>query len=607
MTRQDLRIQTTAPLLIREISDFAGPAPEFWQRFIDLAKQLSQADKVAIFWRPTAGDNEAWRLLAGGDNIDLATTTTPAIQQQMQREGIASGPQHILEQIHVSDPAQELVMIAVYQTPPRNIATAQLRLAALATVPLTFDNGRKVRQAGRDAARLGQTLSLLGKVLDSESFDRATLAMANGLAEQFACETVSVVWHSREGMRLRAISHAEKLDRRTEASALIEEAAQEALTQGAEVTWPAIDRTVAHAHGQYASLVQPGHLITLPMIDASLDGKTKNLGAVVLERQSKAFTTAEQWALRMHCEMFQQPLDLLHQDTRWLPVRMARAIAPSIPKPLRPRSGSGRKLLALTTAIIVGVMFIPVPFNVSATAVLKTDATAFVGAPFDGYIKSSDVQLGDTVTAGQPLFTLDNSELVLERNTLLAELAQSNRDAEIRRSLNQLSEMQIAIAKSDEVKAKLLIIDQRLASATTTATIDGVVVDGEPAKKIGEAVRRGEALVTIAALSSLYVETAVSERDLSFLETGQDTMLTLLARPKEAYDFSVDRIIPAATVQDADNVFPVRLAANDGAPQVPEWWLPGMTGIAKITVGNKPIGWIATRQIADYLRLLLWW
>jgi hypothetical protein len=167
--------------------------------------------------------------------------------------------------------------------------------------------------------------------------------------------------------------------------------------------------------------------------------------------------------------------------------------------------------------------------------------------------------------------------------------------------------MQIAQAKAQEVKSRLLQVDQRLAFATAIAPIDGIVVDGEPAKKIGEAVRRGEPVITIAALSSLYVEAAVSERDLSFLEQGQIARLTLLARPKERFRFAVDRIIPAAAVQDAQNVFPVRMGDLDDGANTTDWWLPGMTGVAKISVGKKPLGWIATRRISDYLRLWLWY
>ncbi|OCX64510.1 hypothetical protein BFP70_10745 [Thioclava sp. SK-1] len=607
--------QPTAPAenaqIIRALADFSGTAAQFWHNFCTAGRHLSGAEQVAVMWSPLGNDRAQWSTLDSLPKGAVLPPPSDTVMQQMHRDGVAQaqtpGGQIIMCRIQVEDETQQVALIAQFGQAQANIQQAMVRLNALCAVPLAFEMGRKTRQAGRDGARLALTLELLGKVLDCDTFDRAALALANGLSEQFACESVSVVWHAREGMRLRAISHAERLERRTEASALVEEAAQEALTQGVEVTWPNTDRAVAHAQGRYAALVQPGHLITLPMIETLPDGTTRPLGAVVLERQSRGFSAAEHWALRLHCEMVQAPLSWLHRDTRWLPVRLWRAVVPSIPAQLRPSSGAGRRLLAGAVAAVIGVLCVPIPFNISATAVLKADQMAFIGAPFDGYIANSRIILGDTVTQDDPLFQMADQELTLERSTLLAELAQANRDAEIRRSMGQLSEMQIAQAKAEEVKAKLIQIDQRLASATALAPIDGVVVDGEPAKKIGEAVRRGEPLVTLAALGSLYVEAAVSERDLSYIIPGQPARLTLLAQPQDSYGFTVDRIIPAPSVQDAQNVFPIRFGQMvPGAPDA-GWWLPGMTGVAKISAGRRPIGWIATRQIADYLRLLLWY
>jgi hypothetical protein len=37
------------------------------------------------------------------------------------------------------------------------------------------------------------------------------------------------------------------------------------------------------------------------------------------------------------------------------------------------------------------------------------------------------------------------------------------------------------------------------------------------------------------------------------------------------------------------------------------WWRPGMTGLARIDVGDKNIFWILTHRLVDNLRLLLWW
>lgn len=63
------------------------------------------------------------------------------------------------------------------------------------------------------------------------------------------------------------------------------------------------------------------------------------------------------------------------------------------------------------------------------------------------------------------------------------------------------------------------------------------------------------------------------------------------------------RIIPAAEVKSGENTFPVRMTMNE---KPPFWWRPGMSGVVKIEAGDRPLIWIATHRLIDYLRLLLW-
>lgn len=602
--------------MLRALASDPGSPAEFWTRFAQTAQRLARARAAVVHARRVGdGASAPWQAIAvaplGTAPPDMSAVLLPHLHAAMLRDGFAetgagSADRGLLVPVQIASAGQELVLQILDPADLRDRATLVTALGGLCAVPLAVEAGRSTRRATRDAARLAETLSLVARVQDAETFDAAALAWVNGLAELFACESATLVWRAREGMRLRAISHGERVERRTEASALAEQAAEEALAQGVEVIWPMLggaDATVAHAHGQYAALVHPGYMITLPMVAERADGREYPLGAVLLERRRAPFTAAEQWALRLHCEMAQAPLARLHADSRWLPVRLGRAIAPSIPRPLKPRGLRGRALLVLAVLALAGLALLPVPFRLTATAVVKTDAMAYVSAPFDGFIAESGRLLGDVVSQGDLLFQLDRTELDLERNTLLAELAQANREAEIRRASGELSMMLIAEARAEEITTRLLQIDLRLASAAARAPIAGIVVEGEPAMMIGEPVRRGEALVTLAALSALFVEAAVSERDLAFVEPGLPTQVTLLARPNEGIDLSVRGVIPAAAVQDGDNVFPVRLSSPEDAP---DWWLPGMTGVAKIDAGRRPLGWVATRRLVDWLRLALW-
>jgi RND family efflux transporter MFP subunit len=305
----------------------------------------------------------------------------------------------------------------------------------------------------------------------------------------------------------------------------------------------------------------------------------------------------------LYADMALQPLLHGHHRSRALPVRLGREIVHSLPRALRPRTVTGRHLALILTTAVLAVGLIPWPHNVTAGATVKTDTMAFVGAPFDGYLESSAVQPGSQVRVGDRLFAVGTRELALERASIQAEIAQASREAEKRRAVNQLSEMQVAEAQVLQAQAKLAQIQQRVKAAAVIAPMDGVVIEGEPGKNLGGAVRRGDTIVKIAALSSLYVEAAVPEKDLGHVTLGQKTRLTLLAEPALTHELTVERIIPLASVVDGENTFAVRLAI-EGAAQ--NWWRPGMTGVAKISVGWRPLAWVATRRLIDYLRIKLW-
>ena len=596
---------------LNSLAEYLGPPNEFWADLAEVILQQINARAIWLAWRPATGSSTKWKVLAevpaGGIGL-IDDILSPAVLNTLRSNGVAIatdniGKTYVLAEFLTADRGQQIIMMAEIPQAISTEASLQ-RLTGFICIPQIFNVSRQAKSGARDATRLAQALESMGRILDSSSFDQASLCFVNDLSEHFACETVSLSWRSLEGLRLRAMSHSEKVDRRSEATSLLEEAGQEALTQGKEVMLPATEqKQVSGAHERYIGMVKSGHILTLPLIYSDETGSDLDLGAVTLERQRSPFTTAEQWALRLYCEMAIAPLRWHELNTKWLLVRLYRELGRSMPRVLKPRTGSGKILLAMMIVVVLGGMFVPVPFRLSATAVLKTDATAYVGAAYDGFIESSNIIIGASVEKGDPIFALNIAELTLERNALIAELAQSIRDSEIRRSLNQLSEMQVSLSKADELRSKLLKIDQKLSSATARAPISGVVVEGEPAKKIGEAVRRGESQITIAALSSLYVEAAVSEKDLSFVQKGQKVQLTLLARPKDTFPMSIVRVVPAPKVQDADNVFPVRMTDPE---EIADWWLPGMTGVIKISAGNRPLWWIGSRRFLDYLRLLLW-
>ncbi len=602
-------------LWLEQLASWRGRPADYWRHLAQVARELLSARSVWVCWRQvTSQADGAWQTLArepAQAGVSDCVGDVPesmwqrSLSQSVVIERSASGSLLLaLAVFRLEQEQRELCLLAVLPEEASAIERASQALAALAWLPRLFESRRAHAQSERDAIRLAQVLETVGRLLQAEHFERAALILANDLAERFACESVAVCWKAREGLKLRALSHTEKIDRRSEASALLEEAGQESLSQELEIVWPTKDKSIKRAHERYAQLQHPGHLCTLPLLQIRGPGySVLPWGSITLERQKMAFTQAEQWALRLYADMALGPLLQAYQQARALPLRLAREVGRSLPAAAKPRSLSGRYLFGMMAVVLMGLGLTPLPHSVTAGASVKTDTMAFVGAPFDGFLDSHAVQLGTAVRAGQPLFAISTRELVLERTSIQAEIAQASREADKRRAANQLAEMQVAEAQVAQGRAKLTQVQNRLKAAEVVAPIDGVVIEGEPGKNLGGAVRRGDTVVKIAAMSSLYVEAAVSEKDLSWVGPGLATRLTLLAQPAQTYALSVERIIPQASVVDGQNTFAVRLKLSEAAS---DWWRPGMTGVAKISVGWRPLGWILTHRFIDYLRLTFW-
>ena len=61
---------------------------------------------------------------------------------------------------------------------------------------------------------------------------------------------------------------------------------------------------------------------------------------------------------------------------------------------------------------------------------------------------------------------------------------------------------------------------------------------------------------------------------------------------------------PAAFPRTEGNVFLVRGEFERG---IEPWWRPGMTGLCKLAVEPRTLGWIVTHRTVDFLRMFLWW
>lgn len=473
-------------------------------------------------------------------------------------------------------------------------------LLLAATIPSFFQVTRQYQKARGDVVFFAELLQLVGAIVDDEQFRLAVMRLCNQTASLFRCEQVSLGWKSGQGVRLCAISNLETFDERANAVWELEAAMEECIDQDAELLWPAADekRHRMRAHETYVRLRPVGHVLSLPIRSGD-----RVVGALTCERKDAAFDEDEVWRLRLLLEQCARWLDLRHEQSGWIGLRLWRGI-----RRLFARIGSSDGIVKLAVSAVVmaclGFLFLGTwPYTVEGPFLLKAENAVHITAPVDGYIETARVQPGDLVASGTTLATLDMRDLLIEQTRVTAKLARHRHEAEKARADNALAEMRIAQAMEKETLAELETLAFHLEHTRIHAPFDAVVVEGDLHERIGAPVRQGETLIKMASLSQLRVDIEVDERDIGDIRSGASATIAFVGNPGRHHPVTLERVIPLARVAEGRNCFTVRAEIRN-APE--PWWRPGMSGVAKIEVGRRSPWWILTHTTIDYLRLRFW-
>jgi RND family efflux transporter MFP subunit len=238
--------------------------------------------------------------------------------------------------------------------------------------------------------------------------------------------------------------------------------------------------------------------------------------------------------------------------------------------------------------------------TVTASAVIVPAQTSELGFLISGIVKDMPVNEGDTVEAGQTLLVLDTSALQFAVTEAQAGLRLAQARAEIQKNdvrkdykinwtkftvkklrLSVPHEViEIADAKVQRAEAAVEIAQANLAQGTLVAPYDGVVaaVGVVP----GEFVKSNQAVITLATLSALQVETTdLGERDIPNVHIG-DSATVFIEALNKTIPGKVVRISPIADTVGGDVVFKVTIVPDE-QPGDLRW---GMTAEVEIQSGN---------------------
>lgn len=591
---------------------FSNAAPtDYWPGFLQAALAITGGTESVILTRSrTAEESTIWKEVCCWPPASLFLQMLRMEKADLERlaveadtEGSSTAPRRGWIAARLATGETQRATIVILRIPDGgDLTESAIRLRLVAAAPRLYQANRSLEQAKADMARFGVVIDLSILLDTAPRYVTATMTLCNELAARFQCDRVSLGWLDGGYVRLQTVSHTEKFEKRMSLATALEAAMDEAFDQDEEILFPAPDENTAvcRDHAALARAEGVGQALSLPI---RLNGIP--CGVLTLERGAlPLFTTLEVQTLRLLCDRTARRLADLRRHGRWLGARLAADFGDEARKILGPEH-TRAKVGVIAGAVLLAILaFGKMEYRVEAPFILKCDALAQIPAPFDGYLEEVRFRVGDAVTQGETLLMLDTRELLLQESAAVAERQRYQAEAQKAESEGNVAEMRIAQASADEAKARLDLATHHVAQASVLAPFSGYAVEGDLRERIAAPVKQGEVLVKVAKIDALLPEIAMQERDIHEITDGQHGLIAFASGPQESVPIEIERIEPVADVREKGNVFIVR-GRFTGPAQT--WWRPGMTGVAKIDVGQRNILWILLHRTVDFLRLKLWW
>jgi biotin carboxyl carrier protein len=602
---------------LERLRHFSGPPNEFWPAFLEASARVIGAMRAELLLQGDAGG--AWRRMAvwppgslGGritaiPEARVQEVANSAVRRGYDMDGLrATGAGKREEtvlgvRLKMEEPRESVAVFTLAPGADLSTDAAAVKLHMVAETPTFYQMDRITRQARSDVVQFSEALDLMVLLNAEKRYIAAAMTFCNELAARYQCDRVSLGWLKGGYLRLQAVSHMERFQKKTDVSQALETAMEEAYDQDEEVLLPRPEGNMAvtRDHEAFSKLYGSPYIVSLPI---RLDDKA--VGVVTCERGEHPFSEDDIRGLRVFSDQSARRLGDLQQHDRWFGARAATAFKDSLSGLLGVEHTFAKLIGILLCLALAFLVFGKLPYRVEASFILKTDDLAYIPSPFDGYIYAVDVKVGDIVENASPLLSLDISDLLLEESIAIANQNRYSREAEKARAQNELADMKVARALEAQAAARLELVRYQLTHAQLKAPFAGIVVEGDLEELLGAPVKKGDVLFKVARIEKMYAELKVDERDIHEISEVADGEIAFVSRPELKYPIRVTRIDPVAVTQEMENVFLIRAEFPEA---VIDWWRPGMSGVAKINVGKRNVLWIFTHRTIDFLRLFFWW
>lgn len=448
--------------------------------------------------------------------------------------------------------------------------------------------------------RLKAAVDLLAVVLGQATFEAAALAFTTELAAAGRCERVSLGFFKGRYIRLQAVSNSAAIGEKMNLTRSIERVMAESVNQRREIVFPLHDEDgqIYREHEILSRQQSMASILTCPLY-----GDDQYYGAITCERAAdQPFSEEDIEFFRAVAALSGPALEAKFVNDRSL-LAKAGLVAKGHLQSWLGAGYVGRKLMIFALLVLIAFFArAEGSYRLAADTLLEGAVQRAVVVPFNGYIDQAPARAGDLVAKGDLLCALDERELRLEKLAKDSQYRQLENQG--KQAVAQHDRAQAAIVKAQlkQLQAELDLLQSKLERTRITAPFAGLLVSGDLSQRLGSSVEQGEVLFEVAPLDDYRVILKVDERRIADVAVGQRGGLLLSALPQQKYLFSITKITPMTTAEDGRNYFRVE-ATLDGSD---EHLRPGMEGVGKISIDQRKLISIWSRDLVDWVRLTLW-
>lgn len=599
--------------------------PQFWSDFITLATILTGASKAHILtsynqqtdhlvFEELSNTNSYNYQLELLDDSFYAYPWVLSFHQRVVKNAFAvHRPESVAQQqvfwlgiklVTENDLDQKVLVLELASSLLPKLQDILVRGQLLADVPVTFDRPAS-DMATEQQNIIFNVLDVFVGVYENQKFDQAAYTLVNSLVSKLdGLDQVVLGWKHGEYVKVKAISHFESFEKKTDTVRFYEAALEEAVDQESGY----IDGNSVNESFRIDVARQQlkAHLNCQDVSSFVIrSSKGEVTGALLCIRFEDAIPKAVPVALDFMLSTLSTKLIELFEKKGGVFLKAKRLINQAVRFIFGKEWPWTKFLSSVFILLILWMIYGSLPFRIEAKSQFVTDQTQLLSAPYDGFVEDVYKTSGDTTKSGTTLISLKTDDMLLQLAELTADL-QRYKAEESKASANfNLVDAEIAKAKQQQVEVKISRIQLMLDQSEIKAPFEGVIVEGERKELLGSPIQKGDGLFRIAKIEGIYLTMQVEESDIHLVDIGDMGQFALVSQPLSKMPFVVENILPIANVNGAVGAtFKVK-AKLQVAPE--RWWRPGMTGVAKIDKGQAAPYWIFGRKLYHRLRIWFWW